>query len=125
MADSDRSVRRAAHELLGRYGCVVETAHNGEEALLMARTFHYDTVIADIRLPDMNGADCFQRIRETHEHLPVILMTGFGYDSTHSIVKARQMGLEAVLYKPFRLDQLLTAVDNAVQGPGRTGNGKG
>jgi DNA-binding response OmpR family regulator len=94
----------------------VETAHNGEEALLMTRTFHYDAVIADIRLPDMNGADCFKRIRETHEHLPVILMTGFGYDPTHSIVKARQMGLESVLYKPFRLDQLLTAVEKAVDG---------
>jgi CheY-like chemotaxis protein len=116
VADSDGTVRRAAHELLGRYGCAVETAHNGEEALLMTRTFHYDAVIADIRLPDMNGADCFKRIRETHEHLPVILMTGFGYDPTHSIVKARQMGLESVLYKPFRLDQLLTAVEKAVDG---------
>jgi CheY-like chemotaxis protein/GAF domain-containing protein len=121
VADSDGTVRRAAHELLGRYGCAVETAHNGEEALLMVRTFHYDAVIADIRLPDMNGADCFKRIRETHEHLPVILMTGFGYDPTHSIVKARQMGLESVLYKPFRLDQLLIAVEKAVddQGGGR------
>lgn len=114
VADSDGAVRRTAHELLGRYGCVVETAHNGEEALLMARSFHYDAVIADIRLPDMNGADCFRRIRETHPALPVILMTGFGYDSTHSIVKARQMGLQSVLYKPFRLDQLLTAVEQAV-----------
>jgi DNA-binding response OmpR family regulator len=116
VADSDGAVRRTAHELLGRYGCVVETAHNGEEALLMARSFHYDVVIADIRLPDMNGADCFRRIRDTHEFLPVILMTGFGYDSTHSIVKARQMGLQAVLYKPFRLDQLLAAVELAVAG---------
>ncbi|MBL8852082.1 MAG: response regulator [Planctomycetaceae bacterium] len=114
VADSDGAVRRAAHELLGRYGCIVETAHNGEEALLMARSFHYDVVIADIRLPDMNGAECFRRIREVHEFLPVILMTGFGYDSTHSIVKARQMGLQAVLYKPFRLDQLLAAVEQAV-----------
>jgi CheY-like chemotaxis protein len=124
VADSDGTVRRAAHELLGRYGCAVETAHNGEEALLMARTFHYDAVIADIRLPDMNGADCFKRIRETHEHLPVILMTGFGYDPTHSIVKARQMGLESVLYKPFRLDQLLTAVEKAVGGVANSGNGR-
>lgn len=116
VADSDGTVRRTAHELLGRYGCIVETAHNGEEALLMARSFHYDAVIADIRLPDMNGADCFRRIRDTHEYLPVILMTGFGYDSTHSIVKARQMGLQSVLYKPFRLDQLLTAVEQAVTG---------
>jgi len=121
VADSDQDVRQAAHQLLGRYGCVVETAHNGEETLLMVRTFHYDTVIADIRLPDMNGAECFHRIRETHEHLPVILMTGFGYDPTHSIVKARQMGLQSVLYKPFRLDQLITAVESSVH----DGNGDG
>ena len=111
VADSDGAVRRAAHELLGRYGCVVETAHDGEESLLMARTFHYDTVLVDIALPDMNGAECFERLRETHEHLPVILMTGFGYDPTHSIVKARQLGLQSVLYKPFRLDQLISAVE--------------
>ncbi|QDU39731.1 Response regulator MprA [Maioricimonas rarisocia] len=116
VADSDKEVRRAAHELLGRYGCIVETAHNGEEALLMGRTFHYDAVIADIHLPDMNGAECFQRMREIHEHMPVILMTGFGYDPTHSIVKARQMGLKSVLYKPFRLDQLLGAVEEAACG---------
>lgn len=114
VVDSDATVRRAAHELLGRLGCEVETAHNGEEAFLMVRSFHYDVVIADIRLPDMNGYECFAQIREIHEHLPVILMTGFGYDPTHSIVKARQLGLKCVLYKPFRLDQLITGVEKAV-----------
>ncbi|QDU07372.1 response regulator [Gimesia aquarii] len=114
VVDSDASVRRAAHELLGRLGCEVETAHDGEEAFLMVRSFHYDVVIADIRLPDMNGYECFSQIREIHEHLPVILMTGFGYDPTHSIVKARQLGLKCVLYKPFRLDQLISGVEKAV-----------
>ena len=52
-------VRCAARELLGRYGCDVETAHNGEEALLMNRSFQYDAVLIDIRLPDMTGYDCF------------------------------------------------------------------
>ncbi|HAH48434.1 MAG TPA: two-component system response regulator, partial [Planctomycetaceae bacterium] len=114
VVDSDATVRRAAHELLGRLGCEVETAHDGEEAFLMVRSFHYDVVIADIRLPDMNGYECFAQIREIHEHLPVILMTGFGYDPTHSIVKARQLGLKCVLYKPFRLDQLISGVEKAV-----------
>lgn len=114
VVDSDATVRRAAHELLGRLGCEVETAHDGEEAFLMVRSFHYDVVIADIRLPDMNGYECFAQIREIHEHLPVILMTGFGYDPTHSIVKARQLGLKCVLYKPFRLDQLVSGVEKAV-----------
>lgn len=117
VVDEDETVRRAAHELLGRFGCEVETAHHGEEAFLMVRSFHYDVVLADIRLSDMTGFDCFCRLREIHEHLPVILMTGFGYDPSHSIVKARPMGLQSVLYKPFRLDQLITEVEKAVSSP--------
>lgn len=118
VADNDEAVRRAAHELLGRFGCEVETAHNGEEALLMVRSFHYDAVLADIRLPDMSGYDCFCQLGESQEGVAVILMTGFGYDPGHSIVKARQRGLKAVLYKPFRVDQLLDEVEKAVSQPG-------
>ena len=114
VVDADESVRQAAHELLERVGCDVETAHNGEEAFLMVRRFPYDAVIADIRLPDMTGFDCFHHMREINEDLPVILMTGFGYDPSHSVVKARQAGLRSVLYKPFRRDQLLTEVEKAV-----------
>ncbi|WP_310821250.1 hybrid sensor histidine kinase/response regulator [Stratiformator vulcanicus] len=114
VVDSDESVRQAAHTLLGRFGCDVETAHDGEEALLMTRSFHYDAVIVDIRLPDMNGYECFVRLREINEDAQVILMTGFGYDPAHCIVKARQAGLSSVLYKPFRLDQLLEEVEKAV-----------
>lgn len=114
VVDADETVRQAAHELLERVGAEVETAHNGEEAFLMVRRFPYDAVIADIRLPDMTGYDCFAHLREINAELPVILMTGFGYDPSHSIVKARQAGLKSVLYKPFRLDQLLTEVENAV-----------
>jgi len=114
VADDDETVRLAAHELLGKHGCDVETAHNGEEALLMTRRFPYDAVLADIRLPDMTGYDCFRQLKETQKDLPVILMTGFGYDPGHSIVKARQQGLKSVLYKPFRVDQLLDEVERAV-----------
>jgi hypothetical protein len=42
-------------------------------------------------------------------------MTGFGYDPSHSIVKARQEGLQAVLYKPFRADRLMDAVEQAIR----------
>jgi two-component system, sensor histidine kinase SagS len=117
VVDADESVRSAAHELLGRYGCEVETAHNAEEAFVMVRSFHYDAVLADIRLPDMTGFECFYQLKQINEHLAVILMTGFGYDPAHSIVKARQHGLKSVLYKPFRLEQLLTEVEKAVSSP--------
>ena len=49
--------------------------------------------------------------------VPLVLMTGFGYDPGHSIVKARQAGLQLVLYKPFRLDQLLETVEKVVSAP--------
>jgi CheY-like chemotaxis protein len=114
VADNDNAVRRAAHALLGRYGCVVETTHDGREALGMARTGHYDVVLADVRLPDMSGYECFCQLRDVLNEVPVILMTGFGYDPTHSIVKARQEGLQGTLYKPFRVDQLLDAIEKAV-----------
>ena len=47
-------------------------------------------------------------------------MTGFGYDPSHSIVKARQDGLQTVLYKPFRTDRLLEAVEQAMRTPTNT-----
>jgi len=128
LVDEDNSVRSAGHALLERYGCVVETAPNGAQAIFMVRNMlpegGYDAVIADIRLPDISGYDFMLKLQEIMETegVPLILMTGFGYDPGHSIVKARQAGLQAVLYKPFRLDQLLDTVETVidVSGPVKT-----
>jgi CheY-like chemotaxis protein len=80
----------------------------------------YDVIIADIRLPDMTGYDLLQKLKEFLDPVPLVLMTGFGYDPAHSIVKARQAGLlaNAVLYKPFRLDQLLETVESVLDAVG-------
>lgn len=112
VVDNDERVRRSAHAILGRFGCVVETARDGQEALTMARLSVYDVMLADIRLPDLNGYEVFFRLREIQPSARVILMTAYGYDPSHSIVKARQEGLRSVLYKPFRVDQLLEALEN-------------
>jgi CheY-like chemotaxis protein len=128
LVDEDSSVRSAAHGLLERYGCVVETAPSGLEALSMIRSMlpqgAYDAIIADIRLPDMTGYQFMLKLQEMSESetLPLILMTGYGYDPGHSIVKARQAGLQAILYKPFRIDQLLNTVEQIVSG-NHNGNG--
>lgn len=111
VVDSDERVRRSAHGLLGSFGCVVETARDGQEALTMARLGAYDAVLVDIRLPDMTGHDAFCKLRQAQPKARVILMTAFGYDPSHSIVKCRQEGLRYVLYKPFRVDQLLGALE--------------
>ncbi len=119
VVDDDDSVRNDAHALLERYGCVVETAHSGREAVLMVRCCQppYDVIISDIRLPDMTGYDLQCELRELVDPLPLVLMTGYGYDPAHTIVKARKAGLhpKAILYKPFRLDQLIGTVETILE----------
>jgi len=117
VVDNDASVRGAARELLGQFGCEVEAIHCGKEAFALVRATHYDLAIVDINLSDMTGFECFRDLKQIHENLPIILMKGFGYDSGHSIVKARQMGLKHALYKPFRLDLLLASVESALGPP--------
>ncbi|MGZ0173558.1 MAG: response regulator [Planctomycetales bacterium] len=105
------------HQLLRRFGCDVETAHNGEECFLLARSYHYDAVLSDIRLSDFKGYEVFNQLKQIDPHVPVILMTGYGYDPGHSIVKARQAGCKAVLFKPFRVDQLISDLEKAFASP--------
>src|SRR5262249_34175551 len=116
VADNDDRVRRSAHTILGRLGCVVETARDGQEALTMARLSTYDVILVDIRLPDLSGYEIYRRLRQAQPQARVILMTTYGYDASHSIVKCRQEGLRDVLYKPFRVDQLLAALENPTAG---------
>lgn len=121
VVDEDEQVREDAHRLLERYGCVVETAHAGDEAMLMVRRSagedSYDAIISDIRLSDYSGYQLMLRLSKVMSHVPMILMTGFGYDPGHSIVKAKQNGLhpKAVLYKPFRLDQLIDVLKTILE----------
>jgi len=120
VVDADENVRSAAHNLMERYGCVVETALDGAEAMYMVRAVtdgEYDVVISDIRLPDMTGYELLLKLQEVMGSPPLVLMTGFGWDPGHSLVKARQAGLQTVLYKPFRLDQLLGAVEQVINAP--------
>ena len=101
VVDDDEAVLMAAHNLLERYHCTVETARRGNEAIYMIRNagseMSYDVIISDIKLCDMSGFDLLVKLKQqlNPEPVPLILMTGFGYDPGHTIVKARQAGLPA------------------------------
>jgi CheY-like chemotaxis protein/PAS domain-containing protein len=115
VVDADEAVRRSAHHLLGCAGASVETARDAHEAIALSRQTAYSTALVDIRLPDLDGYEAFKRLRQVQPTVPIILMTGFGWDPAHSIVKARQEGLQTVLYKPFREDRLIEAVEQALR----------
>lgn len=107
VADADELTRRSAHKILAKLGCEVETADTAAAAVAMARHTAYDVALADLQLPDKIGYETFRSLKDADPGLAVALMSGFGYDPSHSIIRAKQEGLAGALYKPFRVDQLL------------------
>ncbi|MCZ6816442.1 MAG: response regulator [Planctomycetota bacterium] len=115
VADDEQIIRETVGGVLRRHGCHVETASDGNEAVEMLDAQPFDLVLADIKMPQKNGYEVFSAARDIENGVPVILMTGFGYDPNHSIVRARGEGLSAVLFKPFKVELLISEVHNALQ----------
>jgi DNA-binding NtrC family response regulator len=65
-------------------------------------------------MPHRNGYEIFAAARRRDATVPVILMTGFGYDPNHCVVRASQEGLAAVLFKPFQAERLVDEVRKAL-----------
>ncbi len=70
-----------------------------------------DLVITDIAMPDMDGYELFWRIKDHDPELPVIMMTGFGYDPNHVLVRAKSNGLQDILFKPFETEKLIALIE--------------
>lgn len=71
----------------------------------------FDLVVTDIAMPDMDGYELFWRVKDYREDLPVIMMTGFGYDPNHVLVRARVDGLQDILFKPFETEKLVELIE--------------
>jgi CheY-like chemotaxis protein len=115
VADDEPNIRITINDILRKYGGHLTVAANGAEAIEHLHKSEFDLVISDIKMPDKSGYEVFAAAHKHSATLPVILMTGFGYDPNHSIVRASQEGLAAVLFKPFKVDQLLAEVRKALQ----------
>jgi DNA-binding response OmpR family regulator len=90
----------------------VLTTESGYDALKNIMSGSIDLLITDIAMPDMDGYELFLRAREQNEDMPVIMMTGFGYDPNHTVVNARNSGLgaEDILFKPFDVNYMVKLI---------------
>lgn len=119
VADDEPRIRKTIGDVLSLRGAKVTVCEDGGVAI---RTLEesgpgaFDLVISDIRMPDHNGYEIFAAAKKNSASIPVILMTGFGYDPHHSIVRASQEGLQTVLFKPFQVERLLEDVRKAISG---------
>jgi two-component system, sensor histidine kinase SagS len=128
--DAEQTIRIVAHEILDQLGATVETARDASEAIALARQKRYSLAMVDIRLPDLKGHEAFSKLLEAQPGLPIVLMTGFGYDPTHSIPTARATGqLAHAFYKKWNIEDVLKAVEAALEfgrarGRGAEGDGR-
>ncbi|MBT4584242.1 MAG: response regulator [Phycisphaerae bacterium] len=118
VADDEEAVRLGVRDVMAKLGFEVTVCVDGTETYEVlkdskAAGTQFDLIISDIRMPGLNGYEVFHAATEFWPDQIVVLMTGFGYDPHHSIMRASQEGMHTVLFKPFRTDQLIEIVQKA------------
>ncbi|MGE0480256.1 MAG: response regulator [Phycisphaerae bacterium] len=114
VADDEDVIRETVSEVLTKLGAITVMAGDGDEAIAIIHSQPFDLVLSDIRMPQKDGYQVYSAVKQANPHCPVILITGFGYDPNHSIVRASKEGLAGVLYKPFKVEQLVEEVRHAL-----------
>jgi len=113
VADDEESMRWVLSKALKRKGFQVDLAQDGRQAFSMIQENNYDLAILDIKMPQINGLDLLDRIRETRNDLLVVIMTAEA--SMKNAVEAMKRGAYDYITKPFDLD----VIDAIVEKVGR------
>jgi len=112
VVDDDRYIRQLNREILTSHGFEVTVALDGLAAWDELQQNHYDLLITDNDMPGLSGMGLIRRLHEAHLTLPVIMVTG---SSPHAeLARQPELHVEALLLKPYTLDELLHAVKNVL-----------
>ena len=115
VVDDEASIRDLLSKTLALAEYDVDTAPDGTTALDRMRAFSYDLLIADLRMPGMDGLTLIRQAKRIKADLPVIIITGFSTES--SAIEAVNLGVAGYLTKPFRVPQVLAAASKALGAP--------
>ncbi|MBI4282338.1 MAG: response regulator [Chloroflexi bacterium] len=114
VADDEESIRHLFRGTLGEGEYHVVLAHDGEEALEAMDRSGFDLVFLDLKVPGMNGAETFRRIREVDSRVPVVIITG--YPDSDLMAQALEIGPIGVMMKPFGPQEIEQVVSSFVPG---------
>ena len=119
VVDDDPMVRSVARRLLESFGLTVVVAAGGPEAVarVVADPDAVDAVLLDMTMPEMNGAEVFERLQDLRPDLPVVLMSGYHEDELTSDLGARISGFVQKPFTPADLaKRMRIALDGAAHG---------
>ena len=114
VVDDEESMRWFLEKTLRREGYDVLSARDGPEAIALAQSHTVDLVLADVRMPGMDGVALMRALRPTHPNVPVLLMTAYG--TVEDALAAMKQGATDYVMKPFRVDAIRATVAKALAG---------
>jgi two-component system alkaline phosphatase synthesis response regulator PhoP len=113
VVEDDPSLRMSLRATLRSAGYSVQVAATGPEGLDAALTTEPDLVLLDVMLPEMNGFEILERIREHAPELPVLMVSAKGEEEDR--VRGLGLGADDYVVKPFGIAELLARVDAALR----------
>ncbi len=119
--DDDAAVRNAIKRVLEHQGYDVALAHSGRAGIATLQSRRFDLVICDIFMPDMDGIETIHAFHQVSPCLPVIAMSGFMFRDGREhapdfLSLSTKLGAACSLRKPFRPQELLTAIAQCLAG---------
>src|SRR5690348_5464079 len=113
IVDDEEIMREILEALLTREGYQVRMAASGEEGLELAKAHTFDTAIVDVMMPGMDGLATLAELKKVDDDLPVVMVTAFA--SVETAIAAMKSGAFDYITKPFKNDEVLVVVRNAVE----------
>ena len=115
VVDDESSIRDLLAKTLALAEYDVDTASDGRSALERLRLYPYDLLIADLKMPGIDGLSVIREAKRLKVDLPVIIITG--YSTETAAIEAVNLGVSGYLTKPFRVPQVLAAAAKAIGEP--------
>src|SRR3972149_1374673 len=114
LVEDEAPLRQAVAEQLAGRGFQVEQADSGEAAIARLADFAFDVVVTDLRLPGIGGAGVLEAATERYPDIIVVVISGYG--TVKDAVEALKRGAVDFVNKPFQIDELLHALESAIEG---------
>src|SRR5215210_5298288 len=111
--DDEEIMREILEALLTREGYHVRLASSGAEGLELAKSIPFDAAIVDVMMPGMDGLTTLEELKKLDDDLPVLMVTAFA--SVETAIAAMKRGAFDYITKPFKNDEVLVVVRNAVE----------
>jgi len=111
--DDEEIMREILETLLTREGYSVRLASSGADGIELAKSLPFDAVIVDVMMPGMDGMAALEELKKIDDELPVLMITAFA--SVENAIAAMKRGAFDYITKPFKNDEVLVVVRNAIE----------